>query len=147
MSLRWMLLKYIDDKSTLAQVMTWCRHAPNHCRSQYWPITTLPYCVTWPQKGYVDSMLHSLIHYHQGHQIQLLYSFSASRGLNAWHFTPEQLSIWQHRGMEASTGRSIQRVCSIDTIVHTCQVLGSGDFEGCISIWCFCDTDVWLIRV
>ena len=46
-ALRWMSLDLIDDKSTLVQVMAWCRQATSHYLSQCWP--RLPYGVTRPQ--------------------------------------------------------------------------------------------------
>ena len=38
-----------DDKSTLVQVMAWCRQAPSHYLSQCWPSSMSPYGVTRPQ--------------------------------------------------------------------------------------------------
>ena len=38
-----------DDKSTLVQVMAWCRQATNHYLSQCWPTSLSPYGVTRPQ--------------------------------------------------------------------------------------------------
>ena len=38
-----------DDKSTLDQVMAWCRQATSHYLSQCWPSSMLPYGVTRPQ--------------------------------------------------------------------------------------------------
>ena len=38
-----------DCKSTLVQVMAWCRQATSHCLSQCWPIFMSPYGVTRPQ--------------------------------------------------------------------------------------------------
>ena len=35
-----------DDKSTLVQVMAWCRQAPSHYLNQCWPISMSPYGVT-----------------------------------------------------------------------------------------------------
>ena len=35
--LRWMLLNLTNDKSTLIQVMAWCRQATSHYLSQCWP--------------------------------------------------------------------------------------------------------------
>ena len=37
MTPRRMSLDLTDDKSTLVQVMAWCRQAKSHCLSQYWP--------------------------------------------------------------------------------------------------------------
>ena len=36
-ALRWMALDLTDDKSTLVQVMAWCRQATSDYLSQYWP--------------------------------------------------------------------------------------------------------------
>ena len=38
-----------DDKSTLVQVMAWCRQAPSHYLSQWCPKSLSPYGVTRPQ--------------------------------------------------------------------------------------------------
>ena len=39
----------IDDKSTLVQVIAWCRQATSHYLSQCWPRSLSPYGVTRPQ--------------------------------------------------------------------------------------------------
>ena len=39
----------LTDKSTLVQVMAWCRQAPSHYLSQCWPRSASPYGVTRPQ--------------------------------------------------------------------------------------------------
>ena len=38
--------KPIDDKSTLVQVMAWCRQATSHYMDQCWPRSPTPYNVT-----------------------------------------------------------------------------------------------------
>ena len=43
------LVKLPLDKSTLVQVMAWCRQATSHYLSQCWPRSVLPYGVTRPQ--------------------------------------------------------------------------------------------------
>ena len=48
-TLRWMPLDLSDDKSTLVQVMAWCRQATSHYLSQCWPRSLSPYGVTRPQ--------------------------------------------------------------------------------------------------
>ena len=35
-----------SEKSTLVQVMAWCRQAPSHYLSQWWPRSMLPYGIT-----------------------------------------------------------------------------------------------------
>ena len=48
-ALRSMPLDLTDDKSTLVQVMAWCRQATSHYLSQCWPRFMSPYDVTRPQ--------------------------------------------------------------------------------------------------
>ena len=40
-----------DDKSTLVQVMAWCRQATSHYLNQCWPRSAMPYGITGPQWG------------------------------------------------------------------------------------------------
>ena len=42
-ALVWMVINFTDDKSTLVQVMAWCRQAPSHYLSQCWPRSMSPY--------------------------------------------------------------------------------------------------------
>ena len=49
LALRWMSLDLADDKSTLVQVMAWCRQATSHYLSQCWPRSLSPLGVTRPQ--------------------------------------------------------------------------------------------------
>ena len=46
---RWIPQNSTDDKSTLVQVMAWCRQATSHYLSQCWPRSVSPYGVTRPQ--------------------------------------------------------------------------------------------------
>ena len=48
-ALRWMPQDLTDDKSTLVQVMAWCRQATIHSLSQCWPRSMSPNGVTRPQ--------------------------------------------------------------------------------------------------
>ena len=48
-ALGWMLLDLTDNKSTLAQLMGWCRQATSHYLSQCWPRFMSPYGVARPQ--------------------------------------------------------------------------------------------------
>ena len=48
-ALRWMPRDLTDDKSTLHQVMVWCRQATSHYLSHCWPSSMSPYGVTRPQ--------------------------------------------------------------------------------------------------
>ena len=49
-ALRWMPRDPTDDKSTLVQVMAWCRQATSHYLSQCWPRSVSPYGVTRPHQ-------------------------------------------------------------------------------------------------
>ena len=48
-ALRWMTQDLTDDKSTLVQVMAWCRQATSHYLSQCWLSSVLPYGIANPQ--------------------------------------------------------------------------------------------------
>ena len=48
-TLRWTSLDLSDNKSTLDQVMAWCRQATSHYLNQCWPRSLPPYGVTRPQ--------------------------------------------------------------------------------------------------
>ena len=48
-ALRWVPWDLADDRSTLVQVMAWCRQATSHYLSQCWPRSMSPYDVTRPQ--------------------------------------------------------------------------------------------------
>ena len=48
-ALIWMSLDLNDEKSTLVQVMAWCRQATSHYLSQCWPRSLSSYGVTRPQ--------------------------------------------------------------------------------------------------
>ena len=50
-------VKTVTDKSTLFQVMAWCRQATSHYLNQCWPRSMSPYGVTRPQ--WVKRVRHS----------------------------------------------------------------------------------------
>ena len=54
-----MSLDLIDDKSTLVQVMAWCRQAASHYLSQCWPRSMSPNGVTGPQCVNSWTLIHS----------------------------------------------------------------------------------------
>ena len=58
---RWMPLDLTDDKSTLVQVMAWCRQATCHYLSQCWPRSMLPNGVSRPQ--WVKHSYRVILHY------------------------------------------------------------------------------------
>ena len=59
-ALNWMSLDFTEDKSTLVQVMAWCRQATSHYLSQYWPKSVSPYGVIWPQWVNLESITKKL---------------------------------------------------------------------------------------
>ena len=55
--IRWMTQDLADDKSTLVQIMAWCRQATSHYLNQYGPISLSPNGVTrqqWFKDHYVQ---------------------------------------------------------------------------------------------
>ena len=55
-ALRWMPPDLTDDKSTLVQVMAWCRQATSHYLSQCWPRSLSPYGINRSQ--WVNTLTH-----------------------------------------------------------------------------------------
>ena len=55
-ALRWIPANLTNGKSTLVQVIAWCRQATSHYLSQCWPRSLLPYGVIRPQ--WVNSYLY-----------------------------------------------------------------------------------------
>ena len=50
-----------DDKSTLVQVIAWCRQATSHYLHQCWPRSPTPYDVTRPQWVKINRMLQDFL--------------------------------------------------------------------------------------
>ena len=75
-ALRWTSLNLSDDKSTLVQVMAWCRQATSHYLNQSWPRSLPPYGVTRPQwvkltpfkSLSVDTMVQEIACYRAGYR-------------------------------------------------------------------------------
>ena len=63
-ALRLMPLDLTDDKSTLVQVMAWCRQATSHYLSQYWLSSLSPYGIARSQ--WVNPSSAGPIMYHKG---------------------------------------------------------------------------------
>ena len=47
-ALKWMPQNLIIEKSTVVQIMAWCRQVASHYLNQCWPKSMLPYDVTRP---------------------------------------------------------------------------------------------------
>ena len=68
-ALRWTSLDLGDDKSTLVQVMAWCRQATSHYLHQCWPRSLASYGITRPQwvnMYYIDNSINPIIMFHLG---------------------------------------------------------------------------------
>ena len=48
-ALRWMPMNFTNKRSSLVQVMAWCRQATSHYVNQYWPRSPTPFGISWPQ--------------------------------------------------------------------------------------------------
>ena len=62
-ALRWMPQDLTDDKSTLLQVMAWCRRAPSHYLSQCWLSSLSPYSVVRPQRVNILRQIQDIHHF------------------------------------------------------------------------------------
>ena len=77
-ALRWMPLDLTDDKSTLVQVMTWCRQATSHYLSRCWPRFMSPQWVNHTPEVTLDLSCSNVVvfsisrppehHLHTGHR-------------------------------------------------------------------------------
>ena len=83
--LRWMPLDLTDDKSTLVQVMAWCRQATSHYLSQCCPRSMLPNGVTRPQWVELFVLFKCYIKYK--YIFMFLTTISAPGGLNHTLYT------------------------------------------------------------
>ena len=72
MPLRWMPETLLYDKSTLVQVMAWCRQATSHYLSQCWPRSLSPYGVTRPQWVKKIKIIHLLLYHSSTDEIMLI---------------------------------------------------------------------------
>ena len=115
-ALIWMSVDFTDDKSTLVQVMAWCRQATSHYLNQCWPRSPTPYGVTRPQwvnrnilvsapKGWIQLdkciimylyiLLHDLTCYDQGKLSPISKtSFSAVYDSNPFHLCEFYLDVF-----------------------------------------------------
>ena len=57
---RWMPLDFTDDKSTLVQVVAWCRQATSHYLNQCWPRSPTPYGITRPNELTCMALKHNI---------------------------------------------------------------------------------------
>ena len=78
---RWIPQELTDNKSTLVQVMAWCRQATSHYLSQCWPRSMSPYGITRPQ--WVKYVINKSNHdkQHNNHNYSLTFQL-----LLIWHY-------------------------------------------------------------
>ena len=112
-----MSLDLTDDKSTLVQVMAWCRQATSHYLSQCWPRPLSPYGITRPwwvnepcQIMKPSRLLHQVILmavcntvssvtgdtevWHKATKITITIDLHCCR--NWWSYDVDVTSIWQY---------------------------------------------------
>ena len=89
-ALRWMPWDLTDDKSTLVQVMAWCRQATSHYLSQCWHRSVSPYGVTrpeWVNKPLENNQQRNLIHW--SNVLPVLFMFGW------WHHNGPCNALWE----------------------------------------------------
>ena len=71
----WLSLDLTDDKSTLVEVLAWCRQATSHYLDQCWPRSMSPYGITRPQS----------VNY---------WTYKSSYHCWSWHISVSWMCIW-----------------------------------------------------
>ena len=97
----WMPQDLTDDKSTLVQVMAWCRQATSHYLGQCWPRSLPPYGVTRPQ--WVNSLI--CVSSHKVYAFQLFKNYF-------------QLFMWYHDKTFTSVNINLN-ICFISLVIST----------------------------
>ena len=94
--LRWMSQNLTDNKSTLVQVMAWCRQATSHNLNQCWPRSPTPYGVTRPQcvKG-LDCVWHKSARSVPSHYLMWWQNMATSCRADVNSLGPSDAIWWQ----------------------------------------------------
>ena len=115
--------KLTDDKSTLVQVMAWCRQATSHYLSQCWPESLSTYGVTRPQWVKCELDLehieistkwlpfcreHFLMHFLEKKNVFGAYFTEAGLSVNIFCWGSKALTIYFH-GSQAYFGGSLYK--------------------------------------
>ena len=120
LALRWMSFDLTDDKSTLGQVIHWCRQATSHYLSQWWPKSCRHMASLGPNK---------LTFKHLGNYLQcILFSntipYKCDISASNWSNTMKILSpLWIHMAWSFSTKASAARVLSMHLCISSCYGL------------------------
>ena len=101
--LRWMSWDLSEDKSTLVQVMAWCRQATSHYLSQCWPRSVSPYGIIRAQwvngkKNYVHRKHNSCP---DANFVSTLVWGSNWKYINIW----DNQMGWQHGDIWSNSGQ------------------------------------------
>ena len=115
-ALRWMPLDLTDDKSTLGQVMAWCRQATSHYLSQCWPRSMSPNGITRPQWVKV-------IMTHENYNLNIHNSYLQNIAVTNWIYFPTSSYI----GLSSYTGPYYR-----DKQLYIPQVMPSGLLFKCL---------------
>ena len=94
-ALRWMPLDLTDDKSTLVQVMAWCRQATSHYLSQCWPRSQAPYGILRPQRVNENCLLsaESGWQYRSRYDVVSSAQFCSDHMIRMWMMTKHNFHI------------------------------------------------------
>ena len=80
--LRWMPQNIFDDKSTLFQLVVWCRQATSHCVSQCWFRSTSPFCKWHFQINHNRKLMYCPTDYNSGEVWDVCWRHQASMDKN-----------------------------------------------------------------
>ena len=148
-AIRWMSLDLTDDKSTLVQVMAWCRQTTSHYLNECWPRSMSPYGVTRPwwvkiaiiTQGMV--VCWSLCDKTERNILLWKWQFSCQKWVELYHlylllegslvdFSP---LFYEHCYMCAMYCRGSNRTCMFDISVGFCYVQYMLQYQSRLSRW------------
>ena len=126
-ALIWMALDFIDDQSTLVQVMAWCRQATSHYLSQCWPRSLSLYGVTRPQ--WVKNTT-------------LLTVINFPMEVSGWLRIRTRITSWimYDTGLEYST--SLLTHCGLVTLIWYCRYKSALNLIQMMVCWLTCSVVV-----
>ena len=121
-----------DDKSTLAQVMTWCCQATSHYLNQSWAASMLPYGITRPQ--FVQYFLLGLVKVAPFDDI-----VSGWTGRRVAFITGDPSFDFRCSIVDFLSSTVVEFLCSTDFLfrvllfISPCDCLVATDFEVCLT--------------
>ena len=90
-ALIWMPLDFIDDQSTLVQVMAWCRQATSHYLSECWPL----FCRYMAAQGHNVIILAMICQFKWSHWLRCIDQLKTKRHHDA-NFGLQWRQSWHH---------------------------------------------------